>query len=108
MVNFWAIGRDANAWLDADKFISERFLNIEIDYHGQHFELIPFGKGRKICVGFPLAHHMLHLVLATLVKNFDWKLEGGMEPEELDMEERFGLSLQKVIPLKLIPFQLQL
>ncbi|KAG8391719.1 hypothetical protein BUALT_Bualt01G0216400 [Buddleja alternifolia] len=38
--------------------------------------------------------------------NFDWKLEQGLKSEELDMSEKFGLSLQKAIPLKAIPIKL--
>ncbi|KAL0428978.1 UNVERIFIED_CONTAM: cytochrome [Sesamum radiatum] len=37
---------------------------------------------------------------------FDWKLEEGLRPEEVDMDERFGLTLQKAIPLKAVPTQL--
>ncbi|KAL0425895.1 UNVERIFIED_CONTAM: cytochrome [Sesamum radiatum] len=83
----------------------ERFLETETDVHGQHFELLPFG-GRRICVGLPLAYRMVHLMLATLISSFDWKLEEGLKAEEVDMDERFGLTLQKAIPLMAVPTQL--
>ncbi|KAL2454350.1 Cytochrome [Abeliophyllum distichum] len=106
LVNVWASGRDSNTWSSPDSFIPERFLDCKTDFKGQDFELIPFGAGRRICPGLPLAHRMVHLMLATLICNFEWKLEEGLNPEEMDMSEKFGLSLQKAIPLKAFPIKL--
>nr|AHX24368.1 CYP76A26-like protein [Tabernaemontana elegans] len=102
-VNAWAIGRDADYWQDPLTFKPERFLNSSVEYKGQHFELIPFGSGRRICVGFPLAHRVVHLTLATLVQAFDWDLGAGVKPQDIDLEERLGLTLRKKNPLKVIP-----
>ncbi|GER31268.1 cytochrome P450 [Striga asiatica] len=103
LVNVWASGRDPNVWPDADVFLPERFLGREVDYRGKDFELIPFGAGRRICPGLPLAHRMIHLMLATLVGGFEWRIEGGVESEVLDMDEKFGLTLQKAVPLRVVP-----
>lgn len=102
-VNAWAIGRDPEYWDDPLAFKPERFINSSVEYKGQHFELIPFGSGRRICVGFPLAHRVVHLTLATLVQAFDWELGKGVKPSDIDMEERLGLTLRKKNPLKVIP-----
>lgn len=102
-VNAWAIGRDPDSWEDPLTFNPERFLNSSIEYKGQHFELIPFGSGRRICIGFPLAHRVVHLTLATLAQSFDWEFTSGMSPKSLDMEERLGLTLRKKNPVKIIP-----
>uniref|UniRef100_A0AAT9USH7 Iridoid oxidase n=1 Tax=Mitragyna speciosa TaxID=170351 RepID=A0AAT9USH7_9GENT len=102
-VNAWAIGRDPEYWDDPLTFKPERFLNSSVEYKGQHFELIPFGSGRRICVGFPLAHRVVHLTLATLVQAFDWDLGPGVKPQDIDMEERLGLTLRKKNPIKVIP-----
>ncbi|KAM7464286.1 hypothetical protein LguiA_032407 [Lonicera macranthoides] len=102
-VNAWAIGRDPDSWEDPLTFKPERFLNSSIEYKGQHFELIPFGSGRRICIGFPLAHRVVHLTLATLAQSFDWEFPSGMSPKSLDMEERLGLTLRKKNPVKIIP-----
>ncbi|KAL2462988.1 Cytochrome [Forsythia ovata] len=106
LVNVWAIGRDSNIWLNPDSFEPERFLDRQIDFTGRDFELIPFGSGRRICPGLPLAYRMVHLMAATLIHNFDWKLEQGMKPEEVDINEKFGLSLPKAVPLKAFPVKL--
>ncbi|XP_026430014.1 cytochrome P450 76A2-like [Papaver somniferum] len=49
MVNAWGIGRDSAVWNDPFSFDPDRFLGTDIDYRGQHFGLIPFGSGRRIC-----------------------------------------------------------
>ncbi|KAL0432543.1 UNVERIFIED_CONTAM: cytochrome [Sesamum latifolium] len=62
--------------------------------------------GRRICPGLPLAYRIVHVLVASLIHNFDWKLEGGIKPEELDMKEKFQLTLQKAVPLKAVPVKL--
>ncbi|XP_039162778.1 iridoid oxidase-like [Eucalyptus grandis] len=102
-VNGWSIGRDPDAWEDRLAFKPERFMGSKIDYKGQNFELIPFGSGRRICVGLSLADRVLHLGLATLLYHFDWELGDGSTPKTLDMKERVGIILRKLHPLKVIP-----
>jgi len=103
LVNVWAIQRDPEIWKEPNTFEPERFLGSEVDVKGRDFELIPFGAGRRICPGLPLATRMLHLMLASLIHGFDWKLEAGVSPENMDMGERFGLTLEKAQPLRAIP-----
>lgn len=105
MVNVWAIGRDSSLWPNPDSFVPERFLDCEIDFKGHHFELLSFGTGRRICLGLPLAHRMVHLMLASFLHSFDWKLEEGTKPENMDMTETFALTFKKAVPLKAIPFR---
>ncbi|KAL9231940.1 hypothetical protein vseg_007098 [Gypsophila vaccaria] len=103
LVNLWAIGRDPKVWDNPELFLPERFLGSTIDFKGRDFELLPFGAGRRICPGLGFANRMLSLMLANLLHSFDWKLANGMKPNDLDMEEKFGITLQKVEPLQLIP-----
>ncbi|BBN69637.1 cytochrome P450, family 76, subfamily C, polypeptide 4, partial [Prunus dulcis] len=93
-VNAWAIGRDPSIWDNPSSFMRERFLGLDdqIDVTGKNFELIPFGGGRRICPGLPLAMRILPLILGSLINSFDWKLEDGFIPETLNMEEKFGLT----------------
>nr|AYM55671.1 cytochrome P450 [Croton stellatopilosus] len=107
LVNAWAIGRDPSLWEDADLFIPERFLGSDIDARGRNFELIPFGAGRRICPGLPLAIRMLHLMLGSLINLFGWKLEDENNPNVMNMEDRFGITLQKAHPLLAVPLKLQ-
>ncbi|KAH7686792.1 Geraniol 8-hydroxylase protein [Dioscorea alata] len=103
VVNMWAIGRDETVWPEPNEFRPERFFEEEIDFKGRDFKLSPFGAGRRICPGIPLASRMVHLVLASLLQRFEWKLEDGMEPENMDMSEEFGISLSMAVPLRAVP-----
>ncbi|XP_058089302.1 geraniol 8-hydroxylase-like [Magnolia sinica] len=105
LVNAWAIGRDDDAWTDPTSFVPERFLDSHVDFRGRDFELIPFGAGRRICPGLPLAYRMVHLMLASLLHSFAWKLPDGMSPQEMDMSDKFGVTLQMAVPLRAIPEQ---
>ena len=80
VINKWAIGRNSNIWENPNLFSPERFLGLEIDVKGQ---LTPFGGGRRICPGLPLAIRMLHLMLGSLINGFDWKFENGVNPDVL-------------------------
>ncbi|KAA8520547.1 hypothetical protein F0562_014803 [Nyssa sinensis] len=104
-VNTWAMGRDSSIWSNPESFVPERFIESGVDVKGQDFELIPFGSGRRICPGMQLGYRMVHLVVASLLHSFDWKLEEGMKPEDIDMSDKTGLTLQKAMPLKAIPIQ---
>ncbi|XP_030451946.2 geraniol 8-hydroxylase-like [Syzygium oleosum] len=103
LINVFAIGRDPSIWDDPDKFVPERFLGSDIDVRGQNFVLVPFGGGRRICPGLPLAMRMLPLMLGSLINIFNWKLEDGVIPENMNMEDKFGLTIQKAQSLKAVP-----
>ncbi|CAK8565327.1 unnamed protein product [Lathyrus sativus] len=102
-VNIWAIGRDPNVWENPLDFNPDRFLRGEkakIDPRGNDFELIPFGAGRRICAGTRMGIVLVQYILGTLVHSFDWKLPKGVV--DLDMDESFGLALQKKVPLSVV------
>jgi cytochrome P450 len=98
-VNVWAMGRDTEVWPEYEKFMRERFLGRMVDLRGVDFDLIPFGGGRRICPGIPLAIRMVHLVLRSLLNQFKWTLPDEMEQNGVDMAEKFGVTLTKAVPL---------
>ncbi|XP_048127669.1 geraniol 8-hydroxylase-like [Rhodamnia argentea] len=102
LINAWAIGRDPSIWVNPNEFVPERFLGSDIDLRGSIFELVPFGGGRRSCPGLPLATRMLHLMLGSLVNAFNWRLEDGVTPETMNMEDKFGISVQRARPLKVV------
>lgn len=105
LINIWAIGRDPAAWDAPLEFRPERFLpggEAEgVDPLGNHFELIPFGAGRRICAGKLAGMVFVQYFLGTLVHAFEWRLPEG-EKGELDMAETFGLALPKAVPLRAV------
>ncbi|KAK6262190.1 hypothetical protein QUC31_008006 [Theobroma cacao] len=102
LFNAWAIQRDPEFWEYPLRFEPERFLKDaeKGNYLGNNFHFIPFGSGRRICVGIPLAEKMVTHVLATLLHSFEWKLPEGTKP---DIQEKFGIVLKKMEPLVAIP-----
>ncbi|KAG8660791.1 iridoid oxidase-like [Manihot esculenta] len=103
LVSAWAMGRDPDSWEDPLAFKPERFLGSNIDYKGQNFELLPFGSGRRICVGMLLGQRVVLLGLASLIHCFDWELDKHTTPGTLDMRELVGMVVRKLVPLNLIP-----
>ncbi|KAI3776926.1 hypothetical protein L1987_46717 [Smallanthus sonchifolius] len=101
-INMWKLHRDPNIWSDPSEFKPERFLtpnHKEVDVKGADFELIPFGAGRRSCPGTRLALQMLHIVLATLLQNFEMSSPNGAP---VDMTASVGLTNGKASPLEVL------
>ncbi|MCD7472195.1 hypothetical protein HAX54_013203 [Datura stramonium] len=102
-VNSWAIARDPETWKNPEEFIPERFLNSNIDFKGQNFELLPFGAGRRGCPGIALGVATVDLILPNLLYAFDWELPCGMKKEDIDTEVLPGIAMHKKNDLCLVP-----
>ncbi|GLT70605.1 hypothetical protein SLA2020_426750 [Shorea laevis] len=99
LINTWGIGRDPSIWDAPEEFRPERFLGKAIDGKGQYFELLPFGSGRRMCPAYSLGLKIISSTLANMLHGFEWKLPDNMKPEDLSMEELFGLSTSRKFPL---------
>lgn len=94
--NIHAIHRDPAVFDHPEEFDPERFLRKD----GVENKLMPFGAGRRICPGLPLANVNMCHILAHLLHCFDWGLPGDENPLKLDMAERFdGITAPKLHPL---------
>ncbi|KAM7478258.1 hypothetical protein LguiA_026471 [Lonicera macranthoides] len=102
IINAWAIGRDPLLWEDPEEFRPDRFLNSSIDFKGSHFELIPFGAGRRGCPGALFAMAVIELTLANLLYSFDIALPYGQKAEDLDMTETDGITVHKKSPILVV------
>lgn len=107
LVNVWAIARDPGTWAHPLEFRPDRFMpggdKAHVDVRGNHFDVIPFGAGRRICAGMSLGIRVVHILTATLLHAFDWELPQGKTPEMLNMDEVYGLALRRAEPLMLHP-----
>lgn len=103
-VNVWALGRDPESWTNPLDFYPERFLDKGkvhgVDVRGQHYQLLPFGTGRRVCPGATLAMLVVQSTLAAMVQCFEWKLSSGWL---VDMAEGPGLTLTRAKPLVCMP-----
>lgn len=102
IVNFTAVGRDPRWWAEPETFKPERFENNSVSYKGNHLEYIPFGSGRRTCPGMALGLAGVEIAFANLLYCFDWSLPEGMDEEDVDMGEHFGISVSKKLPLILM------
>ncbi|GMP81135.1 hypothetical protein CsSME_00035946 [Camellia sinensis var. sinensis] len=102
ILNTWKkLQRDPNIWSEPCEFKPERFLTThkDVDVNGQHFELIPFGAGRRVCPGIAFGIQMLHLVLARLLNGFEILPASNAL---VDMSESAGLTNMKATPLEVL------
>jgi cytochrome P450 family 1 subfamily A polypeptide 1 len=102
-INIYAIQRDPNWWEKPLEFDPERFIkNPEINVNGNHFQLIPFGAGRRQCPGMPLGVLFVQVGLARLMQSFEFALPPGQDPATLDMSETFGITLPRTNSLQVV------
>ncbi|XP_006366471.1 cytochrome P450 CYP82D47-like [Solanum tuberosum] len=101
LVNIWKIHHDPNIWPNPHEFKPERFLTThkDVDVKGNHFELIPFGSGRRMCPGISLTLQVVPFVIAVLLQGFNIKRPSD---EPIDMSEIFGLTVLKASPLEVL------
>lgn len=106
LINAWGIGRDPGTWgEDAAEFYPERFANLEFDFGGDNFDMVPFGGGRRSCPAFSSATTTVELTIANLLHWFDWEVPNGLKMEDMNMEEDGSLVVSRKSPLFLVPKQ---
>ncbi|OEL32894.1 indole-2-monooxygenase [Dichanthelium oligosanthes] len=107
IINEWAISRDPESWEKAEEFMPERFMDggsaTAVDFRGNDFQFVPFGAGRRMCPGLNFGMATVEIMLANLVYCFDWGLPAGMEEEDIDMTEVFGVTVHPKEKLVLVP-----
>nr|XP_043637214.1 cytochrome P450 93A3-like [Erigeron canadensis] len=103
-INVWSIGRDETHWESPLEFRPERFEETQIDVRGRHYQLLPFGSGRRMCPGISLGLLMVHTILGSMIQCFDWRAEkDGNLTNTVDMEECPGITIPRANPLVCIP-----
>nr|XP_043638519.1 cytochrome P450 93A3-like [Erigeron canadensis] len=102
-VNVWALGRDPDYWENPLEFIPERFIDNEVDMKGQHYNLLIFGTGKRMCPGMSFALQMLPATLGPMIQCFEWKAGKDGNLTRVDMEEAPGITLPRANPLVCVP-----
>ncbi|XP_021762254.1 flavonoid 3'-monooxygenase-like [Chenopodium quinoa] len=99
LVNTFTIHRDPSVYDKPLEFWPDRFIDKDIDVKSQDFEFLPFGSGRRKCPGYNLGLKIVEPGLANLLHGFEWKLPDNIKPQDMDMEEIFGLTNPKKTPV---------
>ncbi|KAL3476423.1 cytochrome P450 [Aspergillus californicus] len=99
LVHFYSMSRDESHYVDADKFIPERFsTRPELIKHKDAF--VPFSTGPYGCIGKNLALMEIRLLTAHLITKFDVAFAPGEDGSELlKSDDIFTIMLK---PLHLI------
>ncbi|MED6184266.1 hypothetical protein PIB30_045851 [Stylosanthes scabra] len=101
IANLWKINNDPCLWSNHLEFTPEKFLttHTDVDVRGHHFELLPFGSGRRVCPGISFGLQMIHFSLASFLHSF----EVSIPPDEpIDMSGTPGLVHAKATPLTIM------
>ncbi|MFS7977363.1 putative 3,9-dihydroxypterocarpan 6A-monooxygenase [Helianthus anomalus] len=102
-INVWSLGRDPTYWENPLEFRPERFKENKLDVRGQHFHLIPFSTGRRMCPGISLALLTVPTTLGAMIQCFEWKARKNGNQAIVDMEEGMGLIIPRANPLVCVP-----
>ncbi|KAF7835992.1 beta-amyrin 24-hydroxylase [Senna tora] len=93
--------------LHPPEYLPERFLptnestgNNNLDVRGQHYQLLPFGSGRRGCPGASLTTIVIQTAVACMIQCFDWNVVNCREKNsEIEMSEKDGLVMYLAKPL---------
>ncbi|CAI5472423.1 unnamed protein product [Closterium sp. Yama58-4] len=103
-INGWGLAHDPKVWTNPDGFDPSRFLGPSApDVTGQDFSVLPFGSGRRGCVGLNLGMDLSARMLANFIRRFSLKLpEDVVKSGGVDLGEEFSLTVALAKPLRLV------
>ncbi|KAK7505234.1 hypothetical protein BaRGS_00003396 [Batillaria attramentaria] len=87
-INLWALHHDETFWNDPWRFDPTRFLDghgkLVPPSHENRRRLLPFGAGRRVCLGETLAKNRLFLFATALIQHFHFQAENPDQLPEVD------------------------
>ncbi|GAB6024206.1 hypothetical protein CHUAL_008906 [Chamberlinius hualienensis] len=102
LTNVWHIHHDPQLWGDPYNFRPERFIDSDGKVCRPEY-LIPFGIGKRICVGESLARMELYLYFTSILQHFNFALPNRIRP---GLDSKPGLTRQpKDCVICLVPRQ---
>ncbi|WAR09841.1 CP17A-like protein [Mya arenaria] len=86
MMNQHHVHHNPEYWPDPDQFKPERFLDAQGNLYPTHhifnnMPFIPFGRGKRPCIGRLLALDMLLIELSMILQRFTLRLPPGFKPD---------------------------
>jgi len=95
----FVIHRDPDSYPDPFKFKPDRFLNVKI---GATQDFIPFGYGKRICIGQNLALMESTIMIALMVQQYQFVFQEGFQ---MELMSYITLRSQNGIPVTAIPWK---
>jgi cytochrome P450 len=96
MIVPWLLHRHIKLWEDPGRFDPERFSPQRSAAHAR-FSYLPFGGGKRICIGAAFALAEATILLATIAQRYRLRLVPGhrVEPQGLiTLRARYGMKMQ--------------
>ncbi|XP_072453874.1 cytochrome P450 2K1-like isoform X2 [Notamacropus eugenii] len=90
-----SVFKDETLWETPHQFNPAHFLDANGNFVKKDC-FIPFGLGRRVCIGESLARMELFLIFVGLLQKFTFKPAPGMEPADLDLTAEVGFTLTPV------------
>ncbi len=94
-ISITALHRDARYWERPHEFYPEHF-DPETEKERPRMAYLPFGAGPRMCIGNHFALMEMQLLLAMLVRHFDFELDAShpVEPEPLiTLKPKYGIRM---------------
>ncbi|XP_012255527.2 methyl farnesoate epoxidase-like [Athalia rosae] len=91
LVNYYSVQHEKSHWKDPETFRPQRFLNANGEFIPDDFS-IPFGLGKRRCLGEVLARNSLFLYLAYVLHYFDIKISEEHGPPNPNGNDGFTIS----------------
>ncbi len=95
LISPWVLHRHQRLWHDPGRFDPERFAPEQAAARAR-FSYLPFGGGRRICIGAAFAMSEATILLATIAQRYRLRPEPGhaVEPQGLiTLRPRFGMMM---------------
>ena len=77
--NTWSIHMDPNNWKDPEAFLPERWLDENGQYVFRQNGFLPFGVGRRSCIGESFAKLELHMLTTMMLQRYTLEPLPGMQ-----------------------------
>ncbi|XP_053404456.1 steroid 17-alpha-hydroxylase/17,20 lyase-like [Mercenaria mercenaria] len=92
VINHWGLHHDPDAWDEVDRFIPERYLEENGKLGPKPKNWLPFSAGTRVCLGEFVAKPELHLIFASLMQRYKWKMVSGLCPDITPAGNAFALG----------------
>ncbi|XP_008549892.1 methyl farnesoate epoxidase-like [Microplitis demolitor] len=91
LFNLHSANNDESCWEKPEEFRPDRFLDENGRYHRRN-EFIPFGLGKRRCLGEIMAKSLIFLFFTNVLHNFDLEIPKGHKLPPLDGIDGFLIS----------------
>jgi cytochrome P450 len=91
----YGVHHSADYWEDPEAFRPERFAKGHKLEHP--YAYIPFGGGPRLCIGNHFAHMEMQLVIANLIRRYDFELDADHLVEKqplITLRPRYGIKMR--------------